>query len=414
MTLPWLVFIESNTSGTGRLFARSAVELGYRPMLLAADFSRYQYASEDGIESLPVDTQDKQAILRASRLLERDSRIGGVTSSSEYFIEASAEIAQELDLPGPDPESIRICRDKWQQRLRLSAAEVRIPNFIGARSITEAVNAAIAIGPPVIVKPVGGSGSVGVKLCQDTEEVARHAGELLDRSFNERGIPIAKAILVEEYITGEEYSVESFGKKIIGITRKHLGPLPHFVEVGHDFPAVISPESEELIHHTVQKALEALRTDFGPAHTELRITPTTGVKVIEVNPRLAGGYLPELVRLATGIDLIREAVRAITGGLPRLTRLSHRYASIRFLIAPDEVVTGFVKGLEDARRIPGVMDVQLYRTFKGRTQNFRDFRDRLGHVIAAAETSEEAIAIVERARRLIEFVVTPEANVQAG
>jgi biotin carboxylase len=413
MTLPWLVFIESNTSGTGRLFARRAVELGYRPMLLAADLSRYQYASEDGIETLAVDTQDKQAILRALRLLEHDSRIGGVTSSSEYFIEASAEIAQELDLPGPDPESIRICRDKWQQRLRLSAAEVSMPNFIRATSIPEAVNAAITIGLPVIVKPVGGSGSVGVKLCQDTEKVGRHTGELLEISFNERGIPVAKAILVEEYVTGEEYSVESFGKKIIGITRKHLGPLPHFLEVGHDFPAEISPESEELIQRTTQRALEALKTDFGPAHTEVRITPT-GVKVIEVNPRLAGGYIPELVRLATGIDLVREAVRGITGGLPRLTRLTHRYASIRFLIAPDDAVTGFVNGIEEARGIPGVMDVQLYRTFKERTQKFRDFRDRLGHAIAAAETSKEAIATVERARRFIEFVGTPEANVQAG
>src|SRR5258708_30928548 len=176
MTQPWLVFIESNTSGTGRLFARRAVELGYRPMLLAADLNRYQYASEDGIESLQVDTQDQQAMLRVCRHLTHDSAIGGVTSSSEYFIEAAAELAQELNLPGPAPDSIRICRDKWLQRLHLSDAAVGIPGFIMASSITEAVNAAITIGVPVVVKPVGGSGSVGVSLCKDTEEVARHAG----------------------------------------------------------------------------------------------------------------------------------------------------------------------------------------------------------------------------------------------
>jgi S-sulfo-L-cysteine synthase (3-phospho-L-serine-dependent) len=413
MTLPWLVFIESNTSGTGRLFAHRAVELGYRPMLLAADLSRYQYASEDGIESLQVDTQDKRAILRVCRRLAHDSKIGGVTSSSEYFIEASAEIAQQLDVPGPAPDSIRICRDKWRQRRWLCDAAVGIPDFIRASSITEAVNAAITIGVPVVVKPVGGSGSVGVSLCKDTEEVARHAGALLERNFNERGLPVAKAILVEEYITGQEYSVESFGKKIIGITRKHLGQLPHFVEVGHDFPAEISTDSEQVIRQTIWRALGALGIDFGPCHSELRITPA-GVKVIEVNPRLAGGYIPELVRLATGIDLIRETVSGAVGGFLHLTRLVHRHASIRFLIAPDDVVIGSVEGLDDARSIPGVVDIQLYRTFEKRTQTFGDFRDRLGHVIAVAETCEEAIAIVERARSLIEFVINEEGAVQLG
>ncbi len=413
MTLPYLLFIESNTSGTGRLFARRAVELGYRPMLLAADLSRYQYAREDGIETLQVDTQDKCAILRACRQLARDSKIGGVTSSSEYFIEASAELAQQLDLPGPTPDSIRICRDKWRQRLHLSDAGVGIPRFIRASSIAEAVDAAKTIGVPVVVKPVGGSGSVGVSLCKDTEDVALHAGELLEKTVNERGLPVAKTILVEEYITGAEYSVESFGKKIIGITRKHLGPLPHFVEAGHDFPAELSPEIEVLIRHTVWTALEALGINFGPSHSEVRITPS-GVKVIEVNPRLAGGYIPEIVRLATGLDLIREAVSGTVGGFSYLPRLTHRYASIRFLIPPDDVPIEFVSGIEDARRIPRVADIQLYRTFEKRTQTFHDFRDRLGHVIAVGESSEEAIAIVEKARSRIEFVVDEKSNVQSA
>lgn len=413
MNPSWLVLIESNTSGTGRLFAHNAVELGYRPILLAADVSRYQYASKDGIESLQVDTQDKRAILRACRDLARDSKIAGVTSSSEYFIEASAEIAQELNLLGPAPESIRICRDKWRQRVHLSEAAVGIPRFVRADSIDEAVDAASTIGLPVVVKPIAGSGSVGVSLCKNTEDVARHAGELLEKTFNERGLPLAKTILVEEYTNGQEYSVEAFGKKIIGITRKHLGQLPHFVETGHDFPAELSAELEVLISHTVWTALEALGIDFGPSHSEVRITPA-GVKVIEVNPRLAGGYIPELVRLATGIDLVREAVSRAAGGFSCLPRLTHRHASIRFLIPPDDVFIGSVRGIEDAGRIRGVADIQLYRTLEKRTQILHDFRDRVGHVIAVADSGEEAIAIVEQARSLVEFVIEQECNAQAG
>ena len=63
-------------------------------------------------------------------------------------------------------------------------------------------------------------------------------------------------------------------------------------------------------------AHEALGLGFGPAHTEIRLGPQ-GPVVIEVNPRLAGGQIPTLVRLATGIDLVGATVDAVIGeGVP--------------------------------------------------------------------------------------------------
>src|SRR4029079_12563216 len=96
-----------------------------------------------------------------------------------------------------------------------------------------------------------------------------------------------------------EVSVETLGTTVIGVTAKHLGHLPSFVECGHDFP---SPSgAERVVRLLAGAALKALGLGFGPAHTEIRVGPR-GPVVIEVNPRLAGGRRPTLVRPATARD----------------------------------------------------------------------------------------------------------------
>jgi len=397
-----LAFIESNTSGTGRLFARVAAENGVQPLLLTADAARYPYVVQDQLEVLQVNTQDEEAILSACRRLSDERGIAGVTSSSEYFVAAAAKIAGQLGLPAPDSEAIATCRDKHLQRLRLAAEGIDSPSFHLATSADEAVTAAEEIGFPVVLKPVYGSGSIGVKLCENAAAVAAHAGELLSQRENERGQPIPQRILVEELVTGQEYSVETFNTVAIGVTRKHLGSLPAFIEVGHDYPAVLNAELERSISQIALRALEALGLGWGPAHVEIRVTED-GPKIIEVNPRLAGGFIPELVRLASGVDLISATVRQVIGREPSLTPQRNQHTSIRFIVAEREGRLEAINGLEEARRVPGVIRVETYNR-NGLARLCGDFRDRLGHVIAVAETNESARAAAETAHAELALV----------
>lgn len=122
------VLVESNTTGTGRLFARAAVAAGLRPVLLARDPDRYPYVRADGIASRVVDTASLPAVLAACAELSP----AGITSSSEYFVGAAAEAARALGLAHPDPDAIRACRDKPTQRARLAAAGLPGPAFAAA------------------------------------------------------------------------------------------------------------------------------------------------------------------------------------------------------------------------------------------------------------------------------------------
>ncbi len=396
-----VLFIESNTSGTGRLFVHTARGMGYRPVLVTARPAKYAFLQDPGAPEVIEAPTDDEAALHAliSERFAGGSEVAGITSSSEYFIATAAALARRFGLAGPDAESVRGARDKSRQREVLAAAGLPAPAFRVVVSAGQAVAAAEEIGFPVVVKPVGGSGSVGVRACASADEVREHAASLFAPADGE-----APRALVESLIPGDEFSVEVFSGRVIGITRKHLGQPPFFVEAGHDYPAAVPDDVAAALTDTVTRGTALLGLGWGPLHWELRMNGGLAYP-IEVNPRLAGGFIPELVRHAQGIDLIRETLRLVVGRTPGLAAIRQGHASIRFLFAPREGRLLEVQGRGAALGQTHVEDVTLYRKAGDALTIEGDFRDRIGHVLAYAERAETAAAAAERARDTVRIVV---------
>jgi S-sulfo-L-cysteine synthase (3-phospho-L-serine-dependent) len=396
----WFVVVESNTTGTGRLFCKAAREMGLRPIMLARDPGRYPYVDQDGIDSRVVDTASVATVLDACR--ELDGPIAGVTSSSEYFIATAAEVAGALELPHADHEAIRACRDKGRQRVRLRAGGVPTPGFATVRTPDEAVDAAERIGLPVVVKPVAGSGSIATRLCRDTMRVRRAAAGVLDGA---PGLPPQDAALVEEYLDGPEYSVETMDDRVVGITRKYLGPAPYFLEIGHDFPAPLDTGDEEALRAAALEALRALGLGWGPAHVELRLT-AAGPRIVEVNPRLAGGMIPRLVEEALGIDLIEHVVAAAAGRARTPEPARNAAASIRFVVADRSGRLAAIHGVDAAKAVPGVVEVAFTRSVGQDIVISHSFTDRLGAVIASAPDGSVAASAADKGALAISAEIT--------
>lgn len=396
---PHVLFIESNTTGTGRLFALAARTRGLIPVLLTTDPARYPYVAEEQMAFRIVTTHDPLAVRDAIRAFE--GPIAGITSSSEYFVDLASTLAAARGLSAGDGSAIRFCRNKWNQRRVLSAAGLPTPRFVRVVTPGEAQDAAAWIGLPAIVKPTCGTGSVGVRVCATLAEVAAQASSLLAVRANERGLPVAAEALIEEMVTGDEYSVETFGRSIVGITAKHVSAPPYFVETGHDFPAALDAPREAMIANTVLRALSLLGLTWGAAHTELRLTPR-GAVIMEVNPRLAGGFIPEIVRLATGIDLIDAVIALVTGAPVDLHPTRAGAASIRFLVAEDGTFER-ADGVETILAQPGIAAVAIYRRAGDVCTVRHDFRDRAGHVIATAGSIAESADLAAQARAGIQL-----------
>ncbi|MEP6695386.1 MAG: ATP-grasp domain-containing protein [Pseudonocardiales bacterium] len=411
MTADWLVLVESNTSGSGRLFCAAAHRLGLRPVLLARDPARYPYLADDAIDCRVVDTSAVLTVRQACADL--GGAVVGVTSSSEYFVGTAAEVAESLGLPHPDAAAVRRCRDKGSQRARLTGAGVPGPQFAVARTPEQARAAATVIGLPVVVKPVSGSGSIGTRLCGQLEDVGNATGAVLDADPADLGLPPQGAVVVEGYLNGDEYSVETLDEHVVGITCKHLGAAPYFVEIGHDFPAPLPVVDDAALRSTALGALRALGLGWGPAHVELRLSGT-GPQVVEVNPRLAGGMIPRMVQECTGIDMIEHTVAQAAGQAmaPRPSR--RRAGSIRFLVAdrPGRLIE--VTGLAAARQVPGVVEVGLTRKDGDHLVLRHSFQDRLGYVIACADDAGAAAAAADEGLHALSARVAAVASLREG
>src|ERR1700685_795964 len=105
-----VVFIESNTTGTGWLFILAARKLGLSPVLITARPEKYTYLSKTGApDVIVVPRMDNTEIEKVIRDRSPEG-IKGITSTSEYFITTAAQLAVRFRLPGPDPERVRSVR----------------------------------------------------------------------------------------------------------------------------------------------------------------------------------------------------------------------------------------------------------------------------------------------------------------
>lgn len=401
-----ILFIESNTTGTGRLFAERAVDLGLAPHMVCADAARYPYVAELGIPVHACATGDREAVLELCRELARTHPVAGVASSSEYFVDVAARVARDLGLPGEDPDVLTAARDKSVQRAAFAAHGVGSPAFRTAASPQEAAKAAAELGLPVVVKPPGRTGSLGVRRCDDLEAVIRHTADLLATTVDERGRALAAHVLVESYLDGPEFSVEILDGEVRAVTGKHLDQSRGFLETGHDVPAPIDEPSRALLADTALAALDALGLTWGAAHVELRLTDG-GARVVEVNPRLAGGMIPQAVLAATGQDLIKELMALTAGLAPDRAEARADCAAIRFVIPAEDGVVRAVPDAAEALRLPGVVSAAVTAQIGRTVVREGTFLDRLGHVVAVGGSAREAAERAEQAVRALTIEIEP-------
>ncbi|MBB4188778.1 biotin carboxylase [Sinorhizobium terangae] len=387
----------------GLQYVNAAQRLGLCPITLSADPTQYDYLAAEGIEAIRVDTDNLDALIRECSRLRATYDIGGITSAEETVYATAGKLCRHFNLPGPNPESIERCCDKFAQRQLLAKAGVPIPAYRLAANATDVGSSAAEIGLPVIVKPTVGRGGMGVRLCRNLDEVAEHAAYLLGGKHIWRSSP---RILVEEFAQGPEFAAHIMGNEVIGIEAGDSGPGPHFVFREFTYPAPLTDDEHERIADVSLSCLQALGLGWGPACIEFRWTKR-GPVVIEVNPRLASGTCPQLVHLAYGVDLITEHIKLVIGDEQNLRRRHSHTAAARFLLPDRDGTLDWIDGDRQAAAVSGVAEVKLY--FEPKTPIIRqgDYRDLIGHVIASSPNLAQTEAILRRAVDLINWSITP-------
>ncbi|MDX8450601.1 ATP-grasp domain-containing protein [Mesorhizobium captivum] len=398
-----LILVEGGAR-TGELYVQTAERLGIHPIMLSADPAQYDYLVAQNIESIRVDTGDLDALIRECSRLRATYDIAGITGVGDLFYATVGKLCRYFDLPGPNPASVERCCDKFTQRQFLAEAGVPVPAYRVAANAADVESSAGEIGLPVIVKPAAGSGSRGVRLCRNVEELAEHAAYLLGGKHIWRSSP---SILVEEFAEGPYYCAEIMGNEVIAIAAADFGPPPHFVFHECIYPAALTDDEHRRIADVSRSCLQALGLGWGPTCIEFRWTKR-GPVVIEVNPRLSGAPGPQLVQLACGIDLVAEHIKLVIGDKWNLRRGHSHFAAARFLVADRDGTLEWIKGDSEAAAVPGVSEVKLYVRPKASIVTKGDLRDWIGYVVAASPSLAETEAILERAVELLSLSIKPD------
>ena len=274
-----------------------------------------------GCAFYPVDLADAAALRSLLERLAAEHELAGVITSEGPFVRAAAECAALLGLPHSiSVEAAQRGENKLLARRCYEQAGVRNPSYHATASVREAIAAAERIGWPVVVKPLNDQNSRFVKLAHNRADIEAAFAAIHKAEFNLGGQRLAPEVLIEEYVNGPEYSVELFVDHgvatVVAILSKALGPPPFFVEIAHSVPAPVSDKLAAEIAGTAQAAVAALGADNCVVHAELRVRGGQAY-VIEVNLRVAGGRLADLVKTVTGWDLAAVAVQISTGHTPQ-------------------------------------------------------------------------------------------------
>lgn len=299
-------------------------------------------------------------LLESARAIHGRSAFTRAVTFAEGYVESVAAVNQALALGGTTPDTARRCRDKYLMRQALAAGGVAVPGFWCVRTAADfrsAVATAVArSGFPCISKPSNGSASDGVIRIDGPDDVDR-AYEFTRSIAN--GPDGDGAMLLEEYVSGPEVSVEGIAfpdrVAVAGVTQKTKEPEPFFNEIMHVHPAPLPPATLAEIEAITSRSALALGLREGGVHLEARLT-ARGPVVMECAARLPGDGVPIVVRMATGINLY-ECVLGQAAGLPMaVTRTRRRVGGIRFIGATQEGVIRAIS-LDHARlkATPGIV-----------------------------------------------------------
>lgn len=257
-----------------------------------------------------VSTTDKEAVLEVAKAEEID---GIVAYASDPAAPTAAYVAEKMGLPGNPYESVEILARKDLFRDFLAKNNFSVPRSKAFYEEAEAKVWLDEIGVPAFIKPVDSSGSKGVTHLQSAEsfhDAFQHA-----LKFSRE-----KKVVVEERIVRQGYQVAGDGFVLDGELVFRCWADEHFdklcnglVPIGQTFPTSHSNELLSKAHNESQRLLTLLGMKTGALNFDFVFSEDGKFYFLELGPRNGGCLIPEVIRYATGVDLIKYTVDAALG-----------------------------------------------------------------------------------------------------
>ncbi|MFC8074026.1 ATP-grasp domain-containing protein [Streptomyces sp. NPDC057307] len=386
--------LEALSFGLGRT-AQAARAAGHRFVLLTGDRGvyRHELATVSGVDVIDVDTFDPDAVRRA---LANVPDLAGLINTTDTWSAPAADLAQELGLPGPDPEAVILLRDKARVRRTLHRAGLSAgtsvvvePRRASAESVREGV------GLPAVLKVSAGTSSRDVWIVHDEEALGAALAEAEERGRAPGGLN--GSLFAEPFLAGPLYSAETLSwegqTRLLGVLSRQTSRRPAVREEAAAFPVALPDDELATIERWVGDVLAAAGHDQGFAHVEFVLT-RRGPELVEINRRIGGALVAEAMCRTLEVNVYEALVDVTLGRRPRLLDAPLRPTgpAVAFvLVYADEpgVLEGWA-GLDGLNAFPGEVSWYPVRAPGDAVPHVGDQRGCTGMVLAQAATAELA------------------------
>ena len=280
--------------------------------VITADYLPGNYAHRYSDDYVNVSIVDKDAVLRAAR----DKRIDGILSfACDPGVISAAYVQEQMGLPSSGPfQSVEILQNKDKFRAFLARHGFNVPKARSYGSREEALQDCGLWDYPVIVKPVDAAGSKGVSRVNGAEEL----DSAVDLAFR---FSFARRIIVEDFLEkrGRSSDTDCFSidgqLRFVSFNDQHFDPdsANPFTPAAFSWPSTFTREEEASLTAEIQRLISLLGMTTALYNVETLVTADGTPYIMEMAPRAGGNRLAEVLRYATGVDMITAITRWAVG-----------------------------------------------------------------------------------------------------
>lgn len=351
-----------------------------------------------------VSTTDKEAILEVAQ----EEKIDGIVAyASDPAAPTAAYVAEALGLPANPCKSVELLTNKDEFRDFLARHDFNTPRAKGYSSIVNAIKEIEGFRLPVIIKPVDSSGSKGVSKLTDARELKKQAEYALSYSR-------AKRFIIEEYVEKDGYQVAGDGFSVNGelvfrcFANDHFNAqgLNPFVPISASFPYNMPKRVHDKIHAEIQRLFNLVGIETGAYNFDIRVDKDENVYLMEIGPRNGGNYIPQVIRYATGVDIIDYTIRAAMGEDCDGIMMAEPEGYWSYY-AIHSIKPGILKEIRIKEEVKNKNIVESHLNYKIGEQvpAFTGASGSIGILIMKFDTMEQMLDMMDNSKKWIEVVV---------
>lgn len=359
-----------------------------------------------------ANVMDYKAVYEIAKEVRADAVISDQLDAGIY---SCAYASEKLGLRGIGSDVSKRFTNKYEMRKCAEKAGVAVPKFASAKNEQDVINMKDILKYPLIMKPTDNASSRGVYMVDCEEELLSHFAETRDYSSE-------KAVILETFVKGTEYVVESYVKEK-SITNLIIGhsdyfEIPNkFIPKGRVFrdTSVADTHIEKKVLEANNKLIKTYGLPFGITHGEFIYNAEEDeVYLVEIAARGGGEFISGvLIPLACGIRANEMMVKHALGldyEVPT-ERIGKASAYFSYLLPEGEIIN--ISGTEAVKQIEGVYDPMFDNIAVGmKTGPIRDKASRKGPLLVKGTTKEDCYKVREKIIKALKIdVKEPDGSI---